>query len=134
MIINSNNGRGFTIRGVAVDEDISRGLDRTALVRLAAGQRVQIIGQRQTDGTLRPETVIVPNRLSPLDTGATTRTESEDIQPQRGVYGTTVTRTRTIREITPVERPAAGVTRPAVQRPEVRPEAQRPPPVQRPGR
>jgi len=143
---------GLSIRGVAVGEDVSRGLDRVALARLAAGQRVQIIGQRQTDGSLRPEIVIVPNRPSPLDTDVTaattpttatrTTTESEDLQPQRGVYGTTVTRTQTVREVAPVERPAALTTRPAVQRPEVRPvvrpdvrpDIQRPPTVQRPGR
>jgi hypothetical protein len=126
---------GFVIRGVTVQQDASRGLSGTVLERFAAGQRVQIFGQRQSDGSLRPDTVIVPERLSPLDT-ARTATATAETQAQRGVYGETVTRPQATREVTPMERPAA-VTRPARPvRPEVRPEV-RPdvrPEIPRPGR
>lgn len=114
----------FSIRGLTVRADAARGLDAALLARAAAGQRVQILGQRQRDGSIRPETLIVPERLAPLvETTTVTRpaAAAAEVQSQRGVYGTTVvTRPNVVREVAPVVRPNT-ILRPEV-RPQVRPE------------
>ena len=127
---------GLVIRGLAVREDAARGLGRSTLERLAAGQRVQILGRRQSDGSLRPETIIVPDRRAPLidttsteaaatpTTAAVTRpsaTAATELQAQRGVYGTTTAiRPQVLRQVEPVVVRPNAVERPV--RPEVRPE------------
>ncbi|MBY0510337.1 MAG: hypothetical protein K2P94_09300 [Rhodospirillaceae bacterium] len=129
---------GYTVRGMALQENPVRGLNREMLGRLAAGQRVQVLGQRERDGSLRVETVIVPARPNPLSSDPTDSSAADQAeQPQRlrGVYGTTETRPRAAQDLAPVVRPNA--TRPIARpdiRPEIRPEIPRPPAPQRPSR
>lgn len=56
----------YAIRGTPLRDSPGLRLDRATFARIAAGQRVQVLGQRQVDGSMRPETLIVPDRLSPL--------------------------------------------------------------------
>ncbi len=155
-----SDGR-YAIRGTPLRDGPGLNLDRATFARVAAGQRVQVLGQREGDGSMRPETLIVPDRLSPLsidvpaptttdiaatetptpDTtptetpvsrpaGTTTATttvtrpavvSSEALQPERGVYGVTVTRPLATRAVTPVVRPNA-VQTPTIEVP-TRPDA-----------
>lgn len=64
-LVQQPDGR-YAIRGTPLRESPALSLDRATFARVAAGQRVQVLGQRQVDGSLRPETLIVPDRLSPL--------------------------------------------------------------------
>ena len=132
----------YTIRGVPVRESPNRGLDRAMFGRLAAGQRLQLLGQRERDGGLRVETVIVPDQLSPLsdngslstaEAGAVTTSSAartaarrEQLQELHGVYGEIVTRPLVARETIPVVRPEAILTRP-IRPPDFRPEIPRAP-------
>jgi hypothetical protein len=137
-------GGGFGIRGIPVRENLERQLSRDVIALLATGQRVQIVGVRDIDGAVRPQTIIVPDFSSPLRAGspaatreapatdtaarraaAATTTETRDVlQLQRGVYGTTVARPDAVRSLTPAV-PETIRTRPAP--PPVRPGApQRP--------
>lgn len=59
-------GGGFGIRGIPVRENLERQLASDVIARLAAGQRVQIIGAADADGAVRPQTIVVPDFNSPL--------------------------------------------------------------------
>lgn len=122
---------GYAVHGMALHENPGRGLSREMLSRLADGQRVQALGQRERDGGLRVETVIVPARLNPLSSDTDSSTAEQSLQRARGVYGTTETRPRASQDIVPVVRPNA--TRP-IARPDLRPDPPRPPAPQRPSR
>src|SRR5690606_551057 len=112
-------------------ENPRAGLNTALFNRLAAGQRVQLLGTRDVSGAIRAEIIIVPERLNPLsgaeldaaiindDTTATRPVrQTEDIQQQRGTYGTTLTRPELTRETLPVVRPNVIERRPVV-RPEI---------------
>lgn len=96
----------LSIRGLPVREDSARGLGRGTLARLAAGQRVQILGQRQSDGSLRPETIIVPDRRAPLLEVSGTSPETTATEASRAEVVETPTRAATTITTT-VTRPAA---------------------------
>jgi len=110
-----SDGR-YAVRGLALAENAERGLDRTIFARLAAGQRVQVLGRTTADGSLRADTVIVPRRLNPLGDSTRAPTASEE-QPRRGIYG--ATRPNTPTDVPTITR-SDTITRPLI-RPETRP-------------
>ena len=140
-------GGGFGIRGISIRENLERSLARDTIARLAAGQRVQIIGVSERDGVVRPQTIIVPDFSNPLRVenpqqivlpetpaesasvtvvrpraaaaAADTATQArEALQLQRGVYGEVVTRPEAVRTLTPAA-PEALRVRPLPTRPNV---------------
>lgn len=122
----------YAVRGLPLAENAERGLDRTIFARLAAGQRVQVLGRTTADGSLRADTVIVPRRLNPLGDTTSAPTASEE-QPRRGTYG--ATRPNTATDVPSVTR-SETLSRPLIRpeaRPIIRPEIPRAP-APRPGR
>jgi len=79
--LTSDSSGALSIRGVPVREDAARGIGRATLQRLATGQRLQILGQRQSDGSLRPETIIVPDRRAPLVDVSAASSETSGTSP-----------------------------------------------------
>ncbi|MSO72470.1 MAG: hypothetical protein EXQ84_02515 [Rhodospirillaceae bacterium] len=87
-LVLQSDGR-YAIRGTAVREIPGLGLGRAMYGRVAAGQRVQVLGRREGAGSLRPETVIVPDRRNPLsnDVRAPATTDTSTTDAPRGPQG-----------------------------------------------
>ncbi len=128
---------GYKVRGIPIREELERRLARTNLNRLADGQRVQVIGNIERDGSLRIQTIVVPDYLSPLQdsvpssapsTSEESRTAAqtrEPVQQERGTYRPVVTRPETLNERGLDIRSESRPSRPVLDQ---RPPIQRPPP------
>ena len=136
-------GGGFGIRGISIRENLERSLARDVIARLAARQRVQIIGVSERDGVVRPQTIVVPDFSNPLRVeapqeialpetpaesasvtvvrpraaaAAETATQTrEALQLQRGIYGEAVTRPEAVRTLAPPAPEAVRVPQPPMR-------------------
>ncbi len=128
---------GYKVRGIPIREELERRLARTTLNRLANGQRVQVIGNVERDGSLRIQTIVVPDYLNPLQDSAasdatltpeesrTAAQTREQVQQERGTYRPAVTRPETLNERGLDIRSESRPNRPVLDQ---RPPIQRPPP------
>lgn len=144
-----DGGEGdYTVRGVPIRDDANRRLNQTTMERLASGQRVHVVGRVEANGTLRIQTIVVPDYLNPLQNSAAADSPDtseevsesrsavevrEQLQEERGTYSTVVTRPNvltdsplSIRTDSLRSRPTQ-IPRPGTSRPPERPPP-RPPP------
>ncbi|MGE3336102.1 MAG: DUF5666 domain-containing protein [Rhodospirillaceae bacterium] len=111
--LTADSSGALSIRGVPVRSDPARGLGRELLQRLSTGQRVQILGQRQSDGSLRPETIIVPDRRAPLVDVDDASSETIATQPDAAETSATATSRAAAAETPTRAATATTLTRPA---------------------